>query len=487
MWECQACAYRNEDWDESCARCGVERISRAATDDATLTAGVPGPAAATGPPIHGASAAAVPSAKTATRPPRARQPSQPAPAARHGGRLDLVLTGVIILCAALLAALGYLAWQRGLLDPYIAKLTGPSAPGSASGAGSAAGPEAQAGTGAQAGPAAQAGPGAAEELLSEQDILEDPLDRVAQTRGWGAGKLKAYAKPLREARGAIAGTVFAVQRRGELGGDALAKLDALGALGESLLKEYGKFEQDAQRLGGKELDECKQLLRGEFQARFIELLDKIGEAYANDTSGKRATYVLSDDIPRALEQSKAIDPAPVREHWQRVLHAREQMFLDLQNEDAYRQLEARLQALVEVHNRFNEALAAVPPYRMRGGTLDKSAATAITLYDSLATKVEDLVSEFEEYTAQLDPHTESDKRKDAVKRFTELAQSDHYTAFFETYKIYAQDRDLTDPAYEHLIEVHYPFVEQHWPGKVADYQAVSVQYEAEWKSHWHGQ
>jgi hypothetical protein len=477
MWECQACAYRNEDWDESCQRCGVERIARAAADDATVAAAPPAPVRSTAAPLStpGASGAAIPPAMIATCASRARPPALTAPDSRRGGRLELALTGVIVLCIAALGALGYAAWQRGLLDPYIAKLTGRSTPGDASGAGG------NAGTGAQA------GPGAAEQLLSEQDILEDPLDRVAQARGWGVGKLKAYAKPLRDARGAIAGALFTEQRHGVLSSEAQAKLDELGALGDNLLKQYGKFEQDALKLRGKELDECKQLLRGEFQARFIELLDKLGEAYESDSTGRHAAYVLSDDIPRALEQYKTLDPAPVREHWQRVLHAREQMFLDLQNEDAYMQLQARYEALVEVHNQFNEALQAVPPYRLRGGTLDKSAATAITLYDSLATKVEDLVSEFEEYTAQLDPHTDSDKRKDAVKRFIELAQDDHYTAFFETYKIYAQDRELSDPAYEHLINVHYPFVEQHWPAKAPDYQAVSVQYEAEWKSHWHGQ
>jgi hypothetical protein len=186
-----------------------------------------------------------------------------------------------------------------------------------------------------------------------------------------------------------------------------------------------------------------------------------------------------------LEQYKQIDPAPLREHWQQVLHAREQLPLDIQNQEAYRQLQARYEALMEVHRQFNEAMHQAPPFHIRAGMLDKNAEQALTLYDALATKVEEFTVEFEQYRAGLDANTESDKRKELIKNFTDLAQADHYTCFLETYKIYAMDHDLTNDAYTRLIDVHYPFVKEHWPDKLASYDAASVQYEEEWKQRWH--
>jgi hypothetical protein len=471
MWECLGCSYHNDDWDEACQRCGVERISASAPEpsasaqaqagDATQVAQVQAPAlgAAGAAPQDAIVPAAVPAPATISS-----TTSQPHP--RRSRTADVLLVAVILLCLGGLGAVGYLAWQRGLLDAYL--------PGAASGVAPANG-------------AAVAGQAPADDaaVLSEQDILEDPLDRVEQGRAPGLGRLKPYAKILREARQTLAGTTFKSSEPGVLAPEAQQLLAATGAMGEGLLSAYQEFEGKAARIKSERTEEYKKLLRDEFLARFIELLDAIGQAYALDKTGQNSAYMLSDNVPRVVEQYQQLDPAPLHEHWQKALHAREQLFLDMQNYDIYRQLAARYQALLEVHNEFNKAMDAIPPYRTRAGTLDKNGEQALTLYDSLATKVEEAALEFQEYSAQLDPNTTSDKRKELLKAFLDLAQADHFTCFLETYKIYAMDHNLTHDAYTNLIEVHYPFVKTNWPEREPDYRATSYKYEEEWKQRWH--
>lgn len=465
MWECPGCSYQNDDWDEACQRCGVERISAAAPEPAGLAPAQVGDATQVTAPI-----APVPEIPTQQAP--AAPPSAPVVVvtplpARRSRAADAALIIVILLCLAGLGGVGYLAWQRGLLDEYLPEqfAGGMSPTVAAPGAG-----------GTVEGDAA---------MLSEEDILEDPLDRVEQGRAPGLGALKPYAKQLREARQALAVTTFKTSEPGVLSPESQQLLSGTGALGESLLAAYQEFEGKAARISSEKTQEYKQLLRDEFQARFIELLDVIGQAYAMDKSGQHQAYLLSDNVPRVLEQYQQIDPAPLREHWQTALHAREQLFLDIQNLDIYRQLTARYEALLEVHNEFNNAMQAIPPYRTRAGVLDANGGQALTLYDSLATKVEDATLEFQTYTAGLDPNTTSDKRKELLKAFLDLAQADHFTCFLETYKIYAMDHDLTHDAYTRLIEVHYPFVKANWPEREPDYRATSYKYEEEWKQRWH--
>ena len=47
------------------------------------------------------------------------------------------------------------------------------------------------------------------------------------------------------------------------------------------------------------------------------------------------------------------------------------------------------------------------------------------------------------------------------------------------------DHDLTHEAYTNMIDVHYPWVKEHWPNREPDYSAVSLKYEEEWKQRWH--
>lgn len=389
----------------------------------------------------------------------------PLRAPRRAGPLEALLGLVIVAAVSGLLYIGYLAWLRGKLDNVLPEQYRKQ-PATAAGA--------------------DAAPAAADEPapLTEQDILEDPLERVEQARAPGLGALLPFVKQLRDARDTLRGTTFTSTDLGVLNPEAQQLLESTGALGEGLLVQYAAFEKKAARISNEETLPFVQLLRDEFLARFIELIDALGEAYALDKAAGSHAYVLSDDIPRALEAAGQIDPAPVREHWQRALAARAQLFLDLQNAEAYRQLAARCQALVELHNGFNAAMEAIPPYRTRAGVLDTNGEKALELYDSLQTKIEELAVEFEAYAATLDPNTESDKRKELVARFTELAQTDHFTCFMETYKIYAMDHDLVHDAYTRLIEVHYPWVQAHWPNREPDYRAASMQYEGEWKQRW---
>ncbi len=462
MWECPGCSYNNDDWDEACQRCHAERGSISAAEPPGLAPAQAGDATQLAAPIPHSPAAAAPPASVTAAP----TALQHAPHPHRSRTADALLVGVILVCLLGLLGVGYLAWQRGLLDAYLPQPGAGVAP-------------ADSATAQQ--PAMPADPA----MLSEQDILEDPLDRVEQARAPGLNSLKPYVKILREAKLALAGTAFKSTEPGVLAPEALQTLAATGALGESLLSAYEEFEGKAARIKSEKTQEYKQLLREEFLARFIELFDAIGQAYALDKSGQNSAYLLSDNVPRALAQYQQLDPAPLAEHWQTALHAREQLFLDIQNLDIYRQLSARYEALLEVHNEFNKAMGAIPPYRTRAGMLDTNGEQALTLYDALATKIEDATLEFQQYTAGLDPNTTSDKRKELLQAFLDLAQADHFTCFIETYKIYAMDHDLTHDAYTRLIEVHYPFVKLNWPQREPDYRATSYQYEEEWKRRWH--
>lgn len=487
MWECSGCNYHNDDWDETCQRCGMERISAQAVEPAAAGAPAPAPtdatlvtplAAPTAQPVAGAApqapvqqAAAVPQTQAAAPQYQQLLLEQQAGAQPRARRSDALLIVLILVILAGLAGVVYLAWWRELLDPYLPEQMRRVLPYAPPGEGASATGEPASGT--------QQAP------LDEQDILEDPLDRVEQGSAPGLNALKPFAKSLRAARQTLVETTFHDAELGTLTPESQQLLASTAALGDSLVKDYQSFENKAARITSEKTQEYKQLLRDEFLARFIELFDVIGQAYAMDKTGENQAYLLSDNVPRVLEQYKQIDPAPLREHWQTVLHAREQLFLDMKNQEAYRQLQARYDALLEVHNQFREAMKAVPPYHIRAGMLDESAGKALTLYDSLATKIEDLTVEFEQYRSGLDASTESDKRKELIKSFTDLAQTDHYTCFLETYKIYAMDHDLTHDAYTRLVDVHYPFVKAHWPEKVTAYDAASYKYEEEWKLRWH--
>jgi hypothetical protein len=474
MWTCSGCNYHNEDWDETCQRCGIERISSQALEpaatgapphaDATLVAPL---AAQLHQQVANAAQPAPEYPATTTPPPQIVALELPAATPPRPRKTEALLIVLILVILASLAGVVYLAWWRELLDPYLPEQMRrvlPYAP-------PATGADAASGT-----------PQAA---LSEQDILEDPLDRIDQGSAPGLNTLKPFAKSLRTARQTLMETTFHDAELGTLTPESQQLLASTAALGEGLLKDYQSFEDKAARITNEKTAEYKQLLRDEFLKRFIELFDVIGQAYALDKTGQNQAYVLSDNVPRVLEQYKQIDPAPLRERWQQVLHAREQLFLDMKNQEEYRQLRARYEALLEVHNSFKDAMKAVPPYHIRAGMLDQNAEQALTLYDALATKIEDLALEFEQYRGGLDANTESDKRKELLKNFTDLAQTDHYTCFLETYKIYAMDQDLTHDAYTRLVEVHYPFAKEHWPEKVTSYDNASYQYEEEWKLRWH--
>lgn len=479
MWECSGCNYHNDDWDESCQRCGIERISAEAPEPGAASAFAPADATLVTPlaaELHKQVASAglpTPEATVVTAPQAARDAAASAlPASPRPRKSDALLVVVILVCLLGLSGVVYLAWWRELLDPYLPEQMRrviPYVPAADS---------ADTNTG-------QPSPGAPPTVLSEQEILEDPLDRIEQGSAPGLNSLKPFAKPLRQARQTLMETTFHNSELGTLTPESQQLLASTAVLGENLLKDYQSFEGKAARITATKTQEYKQLLRDAFLARFIELFDVIGQAYAMDKTGQHQAYLLSDNVPRVLEQYQQIDPAPLRARWQQVLHAREQLFLDMQNQEAYRQLQARYEALLDVHNQFQEAIKQVPPYRIRAGMLDQSAEQALTLYDALATKIEDFIVEFEQYRAGLDANTDSDKRKELIKSFIDLAQADHYTCFLATYKIYAMDHELTHDAYTRLVEVHYPFAKEHWPEKVTAYDTVSYQYEEEWKERWH--
>jgi len=454
MWECLECHYVNDDWEELCQRCGLGRISPPLTappiavEPAQVQPVEPVPA----------SAEAVPGrVKRTLAESRAAEGAAP----RRRRRMTWLETSGLLLVLVSLGgclAVGYLAWRQGVLDRYL--------------------PEQFRSQGGS-----ESGQQASQGALTEQQLLGDPLSDLETARTPGFAPFRRFIQPLRKAREELAGVTFSSISPATLSAESIVELDSLGGLGDKLLEHYSEFEQLAAKSRGEELLRQIDVLRSEFAARFTELITALGEAYGRDGAATDTVYLLSDTIPNAVEQLGKIDPLPLREAWRKAVHARDQMFLDIKNEDVYRQLEARYAALLEIHNAANAGLKAVPPVEWQGGVLSEDGAKLLDLYDGLATHVEKLVVEFETYSATLTVELDSDRRRELIKQFLDLAQGDHLLCFEEAYKIYARDRELSHPAYENL-RVHYEFVKAHWPGRRSSYEEIFNRYEEEWQQHW---
>jgi len=454
MWECLECHYVNDDWEESCQRCGLGKISPSLT--APPSAGEPAQVQPAEPVP--ASGEAMP-----VRVRRTLAESRAAEGAATGRRRRMTLletAGLLLVLISLggCLAVGYLAWRQGVLDHYLPEQLRSQGPGTA-------GQQSEGGA------------------LTEAELLGDPLSDLETTRTSGFASFRRFIQPLRKAREELADVSFSSTAPATLSAESIVELDSLGGLGDQLLEHYSEFEPLAAKARGEELLRQVDVLRSEFAARFTELITALGQAYSRDGAATHTAYLLSDTIPNAVEQLGKIDPLPLREAWRKAVHAREQMFLDIKNDDVYRQLEARYSALVEVHNSANAALKSVPPVEWHGGVLSEDGAKLLDLYDGLATHVEKLVVEFEAYSATLTVELDSDRRRGLIKQFLDLAQGDHLLCFEEVYKIYARDRELSHPAYENL-RVHYDFVKAHWPGRRSSYEEIFNRYEEEWQQRW---
>jgi hypothetical protein len=315
----------------------------------------------------------------------------------------------------------------------------------------------------------------------EAAVAGDPLDKLNDDiRG-----LRPYREFVPKVR-AVDAELDATKIEssdGKLSEATRQRLYELQPLGLKLAADYEAFEQRAAKDQAPKLQSYQEILRAGFIARMERFVEKIGEAYAAEQGSNNPVFTLSDTFIKAIETYGRASAGGIREKWLAAVHAQEQSALTDQFEPQIAALEQRIEQLKTLHREVDEVLQGAPKYHIRGGIIGSTARNLLEVYDSLATRVEAQVVEFEAYVAKLPAETRVDRIEELTREFTKLAQEDHFHAFRETYKIYEQDKELEHPAYANLKN-HYKFVEDHWPTMVGNYKQTYTASEMLWERNW---
>jgi hypothetical protein len=436
MWQCKECEYHNDDWDESCLRCGAERVNH---DVSTLVEAAPDDTL-----THQkiAEEATEQDSKGTTPQPKSKK-----------SRLSFAETFailVIAVCVLGIVVIAYFAWSRGTLAlPW--------------------GSPADVVTEDAVLPA----------MTEAEDQLSDELREIKQGKDRKLRSYRRFADVL-ETTAQQSAKISLIAMVGE---EAQAKnLEALPQIGElvgTLLEEYKRFEQHAAKNSNIELLPYIKAVRAEFISSFSALFSKQGQVYIYDTDRSRTEYLLVDTVINDISQMGYADVEPLHETWRQVVHNREQRILDEQYADIYAEIGEHQAQLNAVHNEHNRRFQQIAPYNIRFGHLDVNARQYLEVLASLAAAVEEQVLEFEQYKSELAELRESDRLLQLYEEYKKLAQEDHLHCFTEVYRMYVRDKDLTHPAYASLAD-RYAFVEEHWPREAIVYQQIYMQCEAEW-------
>ena len=423
MWQCASCEYWNEEWDEACAKCGTERISRDHPEE---------------PVAAGAG--------------QGGQPEQH----RRFGALEWAATAVIVVCLGVLGYLGYVYFARGGFNLNL------SMP--------------------QVNVAQPVNDTAAPEFDPRQVALETdhPLASVYNADLRSARAYIPYADKLVATEYAIQTVALPQESDTEID---YTGLDQLRELTDSLLESYGRFEADCREGTAEELVPFQQLIRSCYSLRFDELLAAIGAYYILDGEGVHPAYLLSDAVPAAVEPHDPDLALRLTQRWAAVVFDRSQHELNQSMAAEIAELQSWLEAMTVLHRGFQVKQAGIPPYDVRNGIIDGNAKLALEALDELMTDVESLATGFEEYRQGIGDLGRSNRIKNLCSQFEQLAQTDHAYGFEEIYKIYVQDRSLTHPVYDRLKQ-HYDFVAETWPELQVGYRVVFNKYENEWADRW---
>lgn len=469
MWHCEACGYHNEDLDDACARCGAEHVSGQALQRPEQAA------AASAESLHG-DAVPSPAACAASPQPLPEAPglsSPPAPANSKPPSSHIALLGLVAAVLLLLGA-AYFAWSRGLLGTIPA----PRAPGQQA----LSAPVNSAEEPAPAQPGIK-GMEAAQDLEAPAPSEADPLALLDSPDLPALPELTASRDSLLELDSRMREFDFGAGPPGDLTTEAIAALDQLQALTQELATSYAEFEEST----GVVLDEKAipfvHAVREAYVRRMTSLVELIGKARATDSSGTHPAYMAPDTLSSALSKAGKADPAPVRAAWDAALSAQEEGSRNAKYGVQLSELSKRYEELRRIHEEYEKKFQESPPYSVKNGILGATAAQLLEDYDSLASRLEEHVSQFEAFTDSLDPDTLSRHMKTVMADYTSLAQQDHLYCFRETYSIYSKDRDLSHPAYERLRS-HYEFVQSHWPEVASSYVSVYTEYEGIWTQRW---
>jgi hypothetical protein len=367
----------------------------------------------------------------------------------------LLIVLLIVFMVATLGLLGYIAWQRGLIDL-------PQWRDSQLAASSENGQEADAG-------AAVLSP-YDEVLLGEVRGLRRNITPIVEQQAGLHEELK------------LTSTVPG-QGTQQLQPEQLERLAQLEEQGRTLLELYRQFTDEAIEISDPDLLEYLPAIAEEFGATFELLTEHIGVIYGSHLEGSNPAYLLPDEFKTVLADSGWLSPQLVEDAWAQAREQRHQLRLDTTHAEEIRQLRARNEALKEIHRAYQEQLNSLGGYRVRAGSLSKSGRDALTLLDGLAFDVEELVLEFEGYRAGLEEMEQSDSMKRLQNDFIALAQQDHMFCFSEICRLSVDDKELEHEAYGNLPE-HYQFVEQTWPALQMDYMKVYEESERDWRAKW---
>jgi len=456
MWQCDACSYYNDNWDEACAKCGAAKPGQAAAvspepattpDDSTTV-----DATVVTAPVEAESKAAgdgsLPKADSDVRPPQAVGDGRPPAAA-----VDRVLRIVIAVIGLAIVATAIFAWQRGLLSGVDGKREAAGASGNQ----------------------AMVDAGSEEIQVTQADVDLIPAKHRRRFSG--------FLDQIAEAKNAAANLRPQIDRDGVLAAEDLTVLDALYAAGQQLGESYGQFEQAVADAGDPELATFSATTRQQYEQAMHAVLEALGAFRAADLSEMQRAYLLSDELPAVADKWGHLDTESLHEIWLQALRDRHQLELDLKYVEYYRQIQARLDALIQIHQEFNQALQDAEPYSIRSGTLGAGARAHLDALDSYAGLVERSVMEFEEYLAELEGLEISDRREELIESFESLAQQDHIYCFTEIYTIYVKDQELDHPVYGALKD-RFGFVREYWPRLESTYSSIALGYEAEWDRFW---
>ncbi|MEZ5338336.1 MAG: zinc finger Ran-binding domain-containing protein [bacterium] len=497
MWQCSSCEYVNDDWDERCLRCGVDRV----TSEAELAARVEREARerASQPeePVQLSAleqrilATPRPEVPAAEEPPAAEEvrasvvntarkpdstPPEPVPdkarlqtdvdrlleqqlasgnavlpeeTRRRGSELTAII--VIAVCLIGLCAVGFVAYSRGMIS-----LPRP-APEQALDF-SALGFEGQ--------PA----------YPKNQDLTDLLADESRSMRPF-----RMHAQMLYDSQAAYARIMDELT---PLPGqtDISAQLDRTSEVSSRLLDDYAEFEQETVPKLLTKAPETVEMLRAQYAARAAEVMGILQQGYIGLEQPEHRAFLLSDSIPELFSRYGAIDASGFSDQWQMIREQRRQLELDEQYAAEIEEAKTWYSTLATLHSEVDKVIRGLGEVSTNRGRLNPAAVKLVVLLDDYAGKIEDLNTQFEDYAKGV-PDTDCDSLNEALANFRALALEDHMYCFGEIYKRYSEDRYAELEQYDNLA-AHFDYALIWWPRKKPEYEGIISTYEQRWRESW---
>jgi hypothetical protein len=496
MWHCASCEYINDDWDESCLRCGVDRVTSeaeharsaelAAEAQAAQASAAPAELSALEKSILAAAASAEVEVQPASLKPaavpigekrkkaqtiaselqqdldrsaeallaselaysRARE-SADKPAKRGN---DVAAVLIIAICLLGLSAVTYVAWSRGLI-----KLPQPKPPSQLD----------FVKLGLESTPAYPAN-AVLQTLLADTDRNTRPL--------------RPHAQLLFDCQAAFERILTNLGTGAADQAGLSHELDVAGNTARLLLEDYTDFEEQT-LLRNRKLDQEKiTSLREEYAARAQQMMAILQLGYLQTDDIGHSAFLFSDNIPQVFGKYGRIDASGYAAQWQDTRELRHQQELDIQFAAEIEELQAWYSTLATLHSQVEKVISGLGEISSNRGRLNPAAVKLVVLLDDYAYKIEGFNTDFENYADTL-PDTGSNTVRDLLAEFRALALEDHLYCFGTIYQRYAEDRYAELEQYDHLME-HYDYAVQWWPKSKYDYEGVYTKYETRWKELW---